>query len=36
MHLEATSVRNSSSAERAWSVQSPEVVDGWMMLSKVE
>ena len=36
MHLEATSVRNSSSAGRAWSAQSPEVVGGWMMLSQVE
>ncbi len=33
MHLEATSVRNSSSAGRAWSAQSPEVVGGWMILS---
>ena len=36
MHLEATSARNSSSAGRAWSAPSPEVVGGWMMLSQVE
>jgi len=28
--------RNSSSAGRAWSAQSPEVVGGWMILSQVE
>jgi hypothetical protein len=27
--------RNSSSAARAWSAQSPEVIGGWMMLSQV-
>ena len=36
MHLEAKSVRNSSSAGRAWSAQSREVVGGWMTLSQVE
>src|SRR6266404_2204848 len=36
MHLEASSVRNSSSAGHAWSAQSPEVAGGWMMLSQVE
>ena len=35
MRLEATSARNSSSAGRAWSAPSPEVVGGWMMLSQV-
>jgi hypothetical protein len=35
MHLEATSVRSSSSAGPAWSAPSREVVGGWMMLSQV-
>jgi len=36
MHLEAKSARNSSSAGRAWSALSREVVGGWMTLSQVE
>jgi hypothetical protein len=36
MHLEATFVRNSSSAGPAWSAQSREAVGGWMMLFQVE
>jgi site-specific DNA recombinase len=35
MRLEAKSVRSNSSAGRAWSAQSPEVVGGWMMLFQV-
>jgi hypothetical protein len=35
MHPKATSVRNSSSAGRAWSAPSREAVGGWMMLSQV-
>ena len=35
-HREATFGRSSSSAARAWSAPSPEVVGGWMMLSQVE
>jgi hypothetical protein len=34
--LEAKSARNGSSAVRAWSKPSREVVDGSMMLSQVE
>ena len=36
MHLEATPVRHSSNAGRAWSALSHVAVDGWMMLSQVE
>jgi phosphoglycolate phosphatase-like HAD superfamily hydrolase len=36
MYLGARSVRSSSSVERAWSAPSPEVVGGWMTLSRVE
>jgi len=35
MGLEAKSARSNSSAGRAWSAQSPEVVGGWMMLFQV-
>ena len=35
-HLEATSVRGSSNAGRAWSAPSPEAAGGWMMWSLVE